>query len=329
MSSCEQDQSGRGLDVVRLQNEHVRVVVLAAAGGKIAELTDLKSGRDWLWKNPAVPFSVGRYGVDYGQELDSGGWDEILMSITPCTLRPSANDKLTIPDHGDLVGQAWRVVRAQTDESGDAVCEMHVDGRAADYLFRRELRLPEGSTRLEIHYSLSNREGFPLPWYWTAHALLTTHRDMNIELPEGLKYQAGSFVAEHARPQGEEGSWPRLDLEGDMSIDLSRSFSLAEQDSFAAKVFVRSPDSGTVNVVIGNTAERLSLFFDKTQLPWLGLWINNGGWSGSASDPYHNLGIEPATTAYDDAAEAINNGALSWIAPGETRRWSLAVELAS
>jgi len=80
---------------------------------------------------------------------------------------------------------------------------------------------------------------------------------------------------------------------------------------------------------MSGTAERLSLIFDRKQLPWLGLWINNRGWSGSGSRPHRNLGIEPATTPYDDVADAIRQDAVSWLAAGETRCWSFNVELAS
>ncbi len=76
-----------------------------------------------------------------------------------------------------------------------------------------------------------------------------------------------------------------------------------------------------------NSGERLTIRYDPNELPWLGLWINNGGWSGCNSAPYQNLGLEPSTAAFNCVSEAIDDGAIAWLQPSETRVWSIAVEL--
>jgi len=54
--------------------------------------------------------------------------------------------------------------------------------------------------------------------------------------------------------------------------------------------------------------------------------VNNGGWSGCGSEPYFNLGIEPATLPIDNLTAADNPPILQ---PGETRCWCLEVTLNS
>jgi len=312
-----------------LQNTRLRVSVLPDAGGKIAELVDLGSGRNWLWSNPDIPFGRNEYGANYGQVLDSGGWDEILMSVKPAHLK-LADKAIVIPDHGDVVGQAWAVLRNDEEADGTAVCKMSVKGRAANYQMTRTMRLEKESARLDVNYSLINHESFALPWYWCAHTLLAAEPDMRIELPARQDFRVDEFASDQGRPTKLEGQWPGLSLENRAVLDLSQAFeSKTDDDGFAAKVFVRSPETGSVSVVMGETSERLSLHYDSAQLPWLGLWINNNGWSGNGSKPYQNLGLEPTTTAYDDVAEALDNGAVEWLQPGEVRRWALAVELHS
>lgn len=56
MSHCEQDLSVDGLGKISMQNDALRLSILPDAGGKISELTDLASGRNWLWSNPHIPF---------------------------------------------------------------------------------------------------------------------------------------------------------------------------------------------------------------------------------------------------------------------------------
>ncbi len=124
-----------------------------------------------------------------------------------------------------------------------------------------------------------------------------------------------------------EQRWPNLVLRDGVSHDLSQRFaSNVKPRAFASKIFVRSPDNGSASVLLTD-GSRLTFRFDPEELPWLGLWINNGAWSGCGSEPYTNLGIEPATSPYDCVNEAIDNNAVPWLRPGEERRWSLKVEI--
>jgi len=330
MSSCEQDLSEGGLGQIQLQNRDLRVSILPAAGGKISALTDLGSGRNWLWSNPYIPFSRGQYDVDYGRFLDSGGWDEILLSMSPADIRQPGGANCRIPDHGDLVGQVWTVTRAIVEPNGDAVCELSVQGRARKYRLKRSIRLRGTSACIEIGYSLTNQDNCRWPWYWCAHALLNVTPNMHIALPAGQDFRMERVGTGINGVQNAGRRWPTLDLGEGRSLDLSRGFETGvAADNFVAKLFVRSPETRSVKVVIPGTNESLVLRYAPETLPWLGLWINNSGWSGNGCKPYRNLGLEPATTPYDDVTEAMANDAVSWIEPGETRCWSLTVELRS
>jgi hypothetical protein len=80
-----------------------------------------------------------------------------------------------------------------------------------------------------------------------------------------------------------------------------------------------------VRIQKGNGAS-LGLSWNPSEIPYLGLWVNNGGWSGCGSEPYFNLGIEPATLPIDNLTAADNPPILQ---PGETRCWCLEVTLNS
>jgi galactose mutarotase-like enzyme len=330
MSSCEQDLSDDGLQEIHMQNRHVCLSVLPGAGGKISKLVDRHSGRNWLWRNPHIPFRSAVYGADYGRELDSGGWDEVLLSMTPVELQLADGTARRIPDHGDVVGQQWTVVDASTNAEGDAVCEMTVSGRALNYEFNRLIKLGHDSPRLEIAYSLTNKETFTWPWYWSAHALLTGQHDLQIELPAKQRFRIDQTTKYVEGSEGHDYIWPHFPLPDDDSFDLSRCFSKesAPRD-FARKIFVRSPDSGLVSVTATSSDERLAIHFDPEELPWLGLWINNRGWSGCDSEPYLNLGLEPSTAAFDCVSQAIDDDSITWLEAGQTRTWSIDIELQS
>lgn len=328
MSSCVKNLSDDGLQEICMQNEHMSLSVLPAAGGKMTRLVDRRSGRNWLWRNSHIPFRPAKYDADYGRDLDSGGWDEILLSITPDDLKIKNGLAFRIPDHGDVVGQQWSVIDASVTDAGDAVCEMAVSGRALRYEFRRSLQLCRNSCRLHIRYSLTNNETFSWPWYWGAHALLSGQDDLRIELPAQQRFRIERLAKDIEGAEGHDCAWPHYPLRNDTSFDLSRCFCKESAPrEFAGKIYVRSPESGLVSVANTNSNDRMTIDYNPDELPWLGLWINNRGWSGCDSAPYQNLGLEPSTAAFDCVSEAIDDGAIAWLQPGETRNWSVAVEL--
>ena len=319
------DPTASGTDKICMQNDALAITILPAAGGNIPELIDRRTGRNWFWQNPHIPITDDRQGEDYGRDLDSGGWDEVLLSISPDQLDVPNGLGRRISDHGDLLRQHWAAERIN-DQHGNDCCVMSVAGQTLAYEFRRIITLQRDRPRLEFAYGLRNNENFSWPWYWTAHALLDAQPNMKINLPQGLPFHIDND------PPGLDCAreWPAMKTEHGESIDLSASFAMSDDTRyFASKVFVRSPDSGSVDVTISDSSERLTMQFDPEVLPWLGLWINNRGWSGCGSDPYLNLGLEPATTPYDSVSQAIDNDAAIWLEPGESRQWSLTVELSA
>ena len=330
MSSYEQSRSAEGLGKIILRNRDLCVAILPEAGGKIVELRDLRGGRNWLWRNPNIPFGCGQYDVDYASELDSGGWDELLLSVQPDDFRLADGNICHIPDHGDIVGRPWSVRELVSGADGETLCELAVAGRALQYEFRRTARLPRDGSCLHLAYSLSNEETFAWPWFWSAHALVALDADTLVELPDDQPFRLDHSTAQAGCSAVSEHRWPELTLSNGCKVDLSRGFDAPMPGGqFASKVFVRSPASGAVTISATGTNESMTMHFDPTELPWFGLWLNNGGWAGNGFDAYRNLGLEPSTTPYDSVREAVDNDAVSWIEPGETRRWSLMVELRS
>ena len=283
------------------------------------------SGRNWLWHNKTIPFATDRAGMNYGRELDSGGWDDILFSITAGELALPNGQVYLIPDHGDVVGRHWSVDRLEAAANGDAICDMSVNGREINYLFTRQLRLPDSGEFLEIRYSLQNREDFALPFYWCAHALISVSPDLQVLLPDKTPFCIDGFSENTASDSPTPQHWPNYAAAGEDVLDLSRSFSVSAVQNFAGKFFARSPAAGKVALGHANSTAKLIMQYSPDELPWLGLWINNDGWSGNDSAAYQNLGLEPTTTPYDCVTEAIANNSLQWIPPGEERNWQIAV----
>jgi len=328
MATCEDVISTSGLRAIRLENEHLSVSLLPEAGGKIAELIDRRTGKNWLWQNPHLPIRRAVYAADYGRELDSGGWDEILFSTAPCEIDLPDGTRRHIPDHGDLVGQMWEVENFAVLESGHAACDLTTTGRVFDFRWRRVATLDRERPLLTLKYSLENTGDSPWPWAWCTHPLIGVERGMRIELPAGQEFRVADSKRLNLVAPDSEFAWPRLPLGDGREIDLAASFdSGAESDRFAAKLFVRSASPGAVSIASANQTERLTIRYDEHLIPWLGLWINNRAWSGCDSQPHLNLGLEPSTSPCESLTEAIAEGWTELLEPGKIRTWSLSMEI--
>jgi hypothetical protein len=299
--------------------------VLPQLGGKISELTDLRSGREWLWENPYLARRLPGPGMDYERELDSGGWDEVLFSVKPCSVRLSDGRALSIDDHGALIGARWDVDDVYTNSSGAAVLDMRACGRDPAFEWRRRVTVDSDLPLLTIDYTLTNTGDIAWPWLWCAHPLIAIDQGMRIGIEDG----------QSMRREGEPETanrnmvWPVWTNDDGAPMDLSGVFGAdpdgSGQQPLCVKIYVRSGNRVSVSTADGS--ETLVLEYDRDQLPWLGLWINRHGWSGCGSAPYLNLGVEPATSPFDFLTDAIDKDAAEKLEPGESRQWSLQVNL--
>ena len=315
-----------GVEPVALESSWLSVTTLPAAGGIITNLVDRQSGRDWLWHNPHIAAETRGTHDDYGRYLDAGGWDEILLSITADEIELPSGKRQAVPDHGDLVRRRWQ----RTDDGSESNrCALTATGDHPRYEFSREVHLAETSPTMTIRYSLTNQDDYSWPMYWCAHALLAIEPGMLIDLPDAQPYRVDSATGK-LNPNERIRRWPDLETDDLGGIDLSESLSgKVGEGAFAAKFFVASPPNGVVQISTPDRNETLTMRYDRSSLPWLGLWINNRGWAAEGRPPYFNLGLEPSTAPYDSVSEAVRNSAVPLIEPGETLQWLLTVDLSS
>ncbi len=323
MATCQTKISADGFDTICLSNGRMSVSVLPQLGGKIHEIIDMRSGRDWLWKNPHIPLRHPSPNMNYDKELDSGGWDEILFSIEPCDLELPGGDHFSIGDHGSVVDKPWQNIETGINVAGEAVCKLSVEGHTPHFKLVRKMVLHADQPRLECLYRLTNTGNQPWPWLWCAHPLFAVEDDMCIDIQNGQPIRL--MQADQALIDADL-FWPISRSTQGEKVNLAHIFEkTAKPETFCAKLYVRSANKLSLGTRDG--AEGLSLTYDPEKLPWLGLWVNKNGWSGCGSEPYMNLGLEPATTAHESLAEAVAQGHAEFLEPGESKDWSLTVAL--
>jgi galactose mutarotase-like enzyme len=67
--------------------------------------------------------------------------------------------------------------------------------------------------------------------------------------------------------------------------------------------------------------------FDPELIPYIGLWINQGGWPRNSSAPAYTIALEPCSGAPDSLEKAFELGQAAQLAPNALAKWTLKIEV--
>ncbi len=285
--------------MLRVDCGPMTIALWPAAGGKLGSLCDKRSGREWLWRNPRMPYAATPPGPSYTATADSGGWDECFPSVAACVYPSAPWAGAPIQDHGELWSQPAELTLSEAPGTLTLHCRWR--GAALPYSFERTLTLSAGAARLRCDYLATNLAAAPMPVIWSAHPLLAIEPGMAVRLPAGARLHQNV-----ALPLGQ----PPLSLDP-----------LPGPEAAAAlKVWSDPLDEGWAALVARDGA--LTMRWDTALLPQVAVWANLGAWAGDGGAPYYNLGLEPCIGAQDSLADAVSvhqlfatlppHGALSW-----------------
>ncbi|MBM3259036.1 MAG: hypothetical protein FJY99_04740 [Candidatus Sericytochromatia bacterium] len=270
--------------------------VVPAEGGRIVRLE--AHGHAWLWSNPSLqpPNRVDEPG-SYVAAHDDGGWDEIFPNLSP----RQCDDGQAWPDHGELWGRAWDVVRSNRESLALAVVSKLLPVR-----LERSIRLLSPG-KVALTYMVDNLSDTELAFTWAAHPLLAVSPGARLHVKEPLAWW----------PEATGTSLPQALLDGVMP---------GREAGVACKAFAPAPADGQLTVL--DDGHALCFRWDPARIPHVGLWMNAGGWSGvPGAPPYHNLAVEPCIGPSDDFERACALAPeATMLAPRETRTWWLDLE---
>jgi galactose mutarotase-like enzyme len=314
----------QGKENVVIAAGNCSATILPAFGGKIASL---RAADHELIHAPLRPCKPRNPTMSF-EESDAAGWDECLPSVAACSV-PTPAGLANIPDHGDL----WRVPWQVLEVSGDSVT-MRARCFSLPLEMTRSMILAETSSgwRMQILYSLANLGTNRVPWSWAAHPLFSVDPGDRILLPESVK----TVRVENSRGnrlglKGSQIAWPTGNAPN--ISDPSRCLNVTRDaaSEIADKLFTGSMQEEWCALERASIGLRITVRFDRTLTPYLGLWLCYGGWpeSNPADNPdspkQYCVALEPATAPADSLADT---GEWSrWLDAGETATWPMELAL--
>jgi galactose mutarotase-like enzyme len=319
---CRVNEFGwRNQQLIVIENELLRIGVVATKGADILEFRYKPRDLDVLWHapqslfpneyEPAAPRDQGAF-LDYFP----GGWQEVFPNAGPATVMEGA----ALGQHGEVALQPWDVaVRQDTEELVEV--EFTVETTRTPFRLTRNMSLSSGSAVLRMKERVTNLGLQKLPFAWGHHPAF------------GAPFLGAGCIIEME---------PCLVSQTDYAKDLTRRFALQES---APSPVIQAARGGSepMNLVLGpqactqdvllchqlsagwcavrNPAQGIAvrLEWDKQTFPYLWMWQVYGGAFGY---PYYGrvytLAIEPFNCPIMPLAEAAAKGLVPEIGPGES-----------
>lgn len=284
-----------------LRSSRLEVTLLPDIGGKVGQIVDRKTGEP-LMVSPTRAYQQIPTGTQW-TDYDISGMDDCFPNIEPGSYPFSGLRGQQLFQMGEWVYGGWDV-----NQAGDGNVVLERRGIRFDYLARKTYRLLEPDT-LEIQYEVRNLADSPFRYLWSAHPLIAVKDEFELELPnDGIHFKV--FPG-----PGEYHSWPAYN-----STDLSHQWIPRGR---TLKTFLSGLKDGQCRLKLPDRT--ISIIFDITATPFLGVWFNNFGFP-KAGNPFRCIAIEPCTTP-SDSLDQLEATAYPLIEPRHSRRWWLKLRV--
>ena len=299
-----------GLDALVLENAAIRVTVLPALGGHVAELVDRAADRDVLWHNPRTSPRPAPYGAHF-DDWWSGGWDEIFPSGDQGTL----HDEL-LPYMGELWCVPWTAGVDTAD--GEASITATGFGTIAPARFERRLTLRADEPILRAHYRIENLDVRPLPYTWGVHPAFAVTPAHRIDHP-GREMLVGVSSHPSMGVAGSRYRWPDLPDGSSPSSPHDMRRVRPREDAVFGGHWVTDLPEGWLALTDTTSRRGVAVAFDRNVFPNAWLWQVYGGWRG-----HHHVALEPWTSRPMQLEDAEAAGQARLLQPGESLETDVA-----
>ena len=290
------DYTVKGMRLIILENELLRVGVLADKGADIVELNYKPRDVDMIWLTPGgvrnpvphattAPDSRGAF-----DEIYLGGWQEMF----PQALGAVTIDGTPHRYHGEVHSIPWDV---RIVEDTPEACEVTLSVRmtTSPCLLERSIRIESGKPGLQTKQLVRNDSPLPTSFRWGHHITFGAPYlgpGSRVAVPDGITVHALPADPSFKRRVGPDGSfpWPIAPETGqDMSV-------LPEQGSVGEMIFLTGFEPGDTwyEVAPASGAPTCRISWDESTMPVLWYWQEFGfrpgyPWFGRV----YTIGLEP------------------------------------
>ena len=301
----------KGYRAITLENERIRVTVLADKGTDIYEFLYKPKDLDFLWRSslglrsmtnyhPMAPVEVGDF-LDYYE----GGWQEMFPWGGHASVHRGVNTGL----HGEVALSPWDY-RIEIDTPEEIVVSFSIRTRRAPFLLQKTMSIRRHQAALHIRESFQNESDQETEIVWGHHPAFGwpfLDDSCVLDLPPCRIKVPATLDSSSRLAAEQEGRWPTVKLRAGGEVDLSRIPGPSARSQDLA--FLHGFNEGWYALRSQSRGVGFGLAWDPRVFSWLWYWqLYRGGpdypWWGNQ----YVTAIEPVTSMATKFSDAIANG---------------------
>ena len=278
---------------VAVKSDTLTALILPMDGGKMASLKTAE-GHELLAQAPGTAYRILTPDGSY-VDAECSGFDDMFPTIDHFTHGEGECAGIPYPDHGEVCR-----LPAETEIGKDFV-RLCISSRLFPIAFEKRITsIPDGS--IDVHYTIRNNGRSIFRYIWAAHCMLAGEDDAQIITPF------------------HENAPVRMMFGPDQTEPLSRNQlgGFSENGATYKYYHLQPIPKGIIGYRYPLRKEELLLQYDEKKIPFLGIWLNNGGFKNM-----YNIALEPCTAPFDRPDMAKAAGYESVISAGGSVDFSL------
>ena len=311
----------KGLRTVTLENELLRVSVLADKGSDIFEFLYKPLDVDFMWRspwgvrNPATFVATDHHKASAFLDYYEGGWQDCL----PSGGNPGEYQGLPFGAHGETPTIPWEY-RIVEDTPERVRVRFWVRTYRTPLYVEKTLSLEKERGVLTIEETVLNEGRIPIELMWGQHPALGApfvDESCRIDLPSARVHCTS--LAPNSRFAPGIHDWPLVPSRDGHLIDL-RQVASAEADT-TDTLFLDELQEGWYAVTNTRRHVGFAMAWPLEVFPAVWFWQVYGGaytppWYGRT----YNIALEPFSTVQPTIADAVQDGSAHILEPGTQLR---------
>ena len=302
----------RGLKTVVLENELVRVIVLADKGADVCSFVHKQSDTDFMWRTPWGVRDPSKFvpttGAPGSLWLDQyeGGW----QTVVPHGGFPDSVYGAEMGLHGELSTMPWDC-QVVEDSPRRVAVRFRAKGVRMPFSAEKTLSVEAGSAALTVDESVTNEAEEPAECVWLEHIAIGApllSADARLYLPPCKVINHPIDVAPTSKlKNGRDIDFSRIPPKSDRSLDMA---------------YFTDMDEGWYALTNEKLGVGFAVSFPSKVFKYLWYWRNlGGGWGYPWYGRCYNVGLEPCTSFHNGGLkQAMENGTALKFRAGETVR---------
>lgn len=275
----------RGVRVMTLENELIRVGILLDQGTDIYEFVHKPTDTDFMWRSPIGVRALGGHlpssylGGGSFLEYYEGGWQELL---------PQGGGKCEyngaeLGQHGEVFGLPFKHC-VLIDEPELVSVKTWVRTRRTPFYLEKTFTIRSGQPVLEIEETLTNEGRVPLDLMWGHHpAFGPPFLDAScvVYAPANEVYCDANRGDEARFAAGQRFAWPTGEGAQGQLVDVSRI--TPPEEGVSDMLFLTDLAEGWYGVTNHQRGVGFGMSFDTNVFRHLWYWLSLGGTMGGPS----------------------------------------------